>query len=1218
MAFHWPRSRRHPASGVPQPTPRRRNSRRRRRQAWWVGIGLVVVLGLGFWLLPAIVAYTPLCTWLAARATADLNGSVSIGAASLGWLSPVRLRAVELRDTNGQTVFQANELTTAKPLAELLLNWNDLGAIHLKEPRLTLVTRDDGSNLEDVLAEYFQREPSGYRPAFQLDFAGGSATLADLPTAQTWQLDDVRLLCVRPAGQGEPWRIEVSAQVAGAGRAVSTRGKLRVAAQYWPLASASPAPAAGASADSTGEKQTERLPRAVLAAQPSSESERAEAPAATGGAQGQPGQQRLGLSIDAERVPLAVLRPLLARVMPGARLGGEMSGKALVRWPAQAGSPCVVKAEVVADGFALGAAMFGADRFWLPRFEAECRAQGTGKLVQIAALRLSSELGELHAQGAICPRSFGAERRWWDKLLSQELELGGRVDLARLAATLPHTLRIRQDTQITGGELVFELISQPRGEPPGWQGRLATTGLRANHAGRELVWEKPIELNVAARRTAEAVVVDELVCQSDFLQLRGAGNLNEAALSGEFDLAKLAIQLGQFVELGQLRLAGQGWTHLAWKRQGDGQAAAEAEFQVRDLEIHHGGRRLIGERELVAFLTAGVQSDPGSGWQLRSAALEVQVGGEMLQARLLEPPAAFSARVPWKLWVELRSRLDRWSTRLAGWWDAAEGALDGTGELTGRLIVGLEQVRLEQATVHLTDLRWQRGALRLAEPQAELVLTAAWQRAQRRWQLEDSHLSSAAADLQADALSIYLPKDAWPEIEGVLNYRVDTGRLASWWAEPRTPPAWNAAGRLTGSARLIPAPQGTAVDAEADLTNLVLVHRSGFKWEEPLVHASLQGLYQPNAKLLQIESLKMTAASLAAQAAGQLTATAVGRAQSGETPLPRMVSVAAPAAGANQVLLALDGRVGYDWARLNPLLQAGLGPGVKLQGQFTSPANWHGPLDLARAQAQAELEWQRADLYGFVVGPGACRARLGEAELVFEPMELAVNQGRLRLAPKVQFAPPPAVLTLPAGLLVDRVQVTPEMCAAALQYVAPVLAEATSVQGSFSIELDHCQIPLQRPALGRMAGRMTIHSMEVGPGPLIEELAVALGRAKPGRLRRESIIRFVMADGGVHHEGLELEFPELTIRTRGFVGFDRSLALVVEMPVPEKWLIEPRVRAALANQTVTLPLRGTLSRPQLDRQALQEANRRMLREAARNAVENEILNQLQRLLGPPP
>ncbi len=1195
MAFHLRRGWKQQVSDGSQPAPRRRSRRKPRRRVWLLGAGLLVLVGL--WLLPAIVAHTPLCAWLVGRATADLNGSLSIGSASLGWLSPVKLRAVELRDTNDETVFQADELTTAKPLAELLLNWDDLGAIHLAKPRLDLVTRDDGSNLEDVLAEYLQRESSGYQPAFKVDFSGGSATLKDLPTGQTWQLDDVRLLGVRPPGARDPWHIDLSATVARAHSAVASRGKLHIAAQY------RPAPRA----DSTETPGGATPPVAALSAEPSSGN--ADGPGPAEEAQGQGAPQRLQATIDAERVPLAVLRPALARVMPGARLSGEMSGKALVRWPEDEASPRALGARVGVDGFSLGASMFGADRFWLPRFEGECRIEGTGSLLQVAVLQLDCELGEVHARGTLRPRTFGEDRKWWDKLLSQDLELAGRVDLAKLAATLPHTLHIREDTQITGGELVFELACQPGGQSPGWQGRLETTGLRANHAGRELVWERPIELTVVARRTAAGPVVDELVCQSDFLQVRGAGNLKKAALSGAFDLDELAAQLGRFVELGDTRLAGQGWTHVAWKHEPDGQGTAEAEFQLRDLEIYTRGRRLLSERELVAFLTAGVQTDLRSRWRLLSASLEVQADGDLLQARLLEPPAEFSTRVPWKLWVEVRSRLAHWPTRLAGWWDLGDRVLDGTGELTGRLIVGPEATRLEQADVRLTDLRWHSGSLHLAEPQAEVVLTAAWHPADRRLQVEALRLSSATADLQADALSVGLPAEAWPQVEGTLNYRADTARLASWWADPNTPPNWNTAGRLTGSARLKPAQEGTAVVAEADLTDLALVHRSGFKWQEPLVHASLQGLYQPNDRLLQIESLKLTASSLAVQGAGQVTTTEASQA--------RVVSVGAAGSRADQVLLALDGRVGYDWARLTPLVQAGLGPGVKIEGQHTSPANWQGPLDPARAKAQAELQWQRADLYGFLVGPGTCRTRLGEGMLVFDPMELAVNQGRLLLAPKVQLEPQPAMFTLPAGPLVDRVQVTPEMCAAALQYVAPVLANATSVQGLFSIELDHCRIPLQQPALGRMAGRMTIHSMEVGPGPLIQELALALGRARPGRLKHESIIRFVMADGGVHHEGLELEFPEVTIRTRGFVGFDRSLALVVEMPVPEKWLIEPRARAALANQTITLPLRGTLSRPQLDRRALQEANRRMLREAARNAVENEVLNQLERLFGPP-
>ena len=161
------------------------------------------------------------------------------------------------------------------------------------------------------------------------------------------------------------------------------------------------------------------------------------------------------------------------------------------------------------------------------------------------------------------------------------------------------------------------------------------------------------------------------------------------------------------------------------------------------------------------------------------------------------------------------------------------------------------------------------------------------------------------------------------------------------------------------------------------------------------------------------------------------------------------------------------------------------------------------------------------------------------------------------------------------------------MCDTALKYIAPVLAGVTEAKGDFSIEMTRCRIPLDDPARGDLAGTFTIHDVEIGAGPLVREMAVILGYSAPARLRRESVVRFQMAEGRVHHEGLELVFPELTIRTHGSVGLDQTLALVAEMPVPPKWTGNNPLGTALKDQTIHLPIGGTLDRPQIDRRAMQ-------------------------------
>ena len=117
------------------------------------------------------------------------------------------------------------------------------------------------------------------------------------------------------------------------------------------------------------------------------------------------------------------------------------------------------------------------------------------------------------------------------------------------------------------------------------------------------------------------------------------------------------------------------------------------------------------------------------------------------------------------------------------------------------------------------------------------------------------------------------------------------------------------------------------------------------------------------------------------------------------------------------------------------------------------------------------------------------------------------------------------VLSLPKGPLVQKVQINPAMCGSMLQYVAPALAGATTAQGTFSIDLDDCRIPIGDMKKANITGRLTVHSMAIGPGPMTHELATFLSRETPAQLRRESVVPFQMVNGRVYHKNLRTDLP---------------------------------------------------------------------------------------------
>jgi translocation and assembly module TamB len=116
-------------------------------------------------------------------------------------------------------------------------------------------------------------------------------------------------------------------------------------------------------------------------------------------------------------------------------------------------------------------------------------------------------------------------------------------------------------------------------------------------------------------------------------------------------------------------------------------------------------------------------------------------------------------------------------------------------------------------------------------------------------------------------------------------------------------------------------------------------------------------------------------------------------------------------------------------------------------------------------------------------------------------------------------------------------------------------------------------------------------------------------------------------NGRVHHRNLALTGKNMSLTTSGSVGFDGSLQLNVEMPIPNR-LIEqafknnPRIKEALQKKTISVSLGGTVTRPSLDARAMQanvqkliaDASRDALKDAAGGLLQKELDKNLEKLL----
>lgn len=1130
----------------------------RKLRGWRIAALATGMLLFLVWLAPIVVAHSPLRNWLLSMAAGDLAGSVRAGGASFGWFSPVKVYDLEVRDAGENPVLQTPQIQVDRALWRLVTSATRIGRVRVERPSVNLVLTDSGSNLEELLAPWLVEtdEPAADISA-QVEILDGRISVKDEPSGRKWQIDKLRLALDVPQFGRQPIQMRLSGVVPAEARTGRLAVDLRLS------------------------------------------HDRAEATL---------GQSRGECSLTTEALPLELVSAFARRVAPQVRLSGSSTSTLACRWE----SPAASTRELELHG-TLGAeelrlaGLLPDDELRLNRISVPCQLHWHNGQLVVERLEADCDLGRAMFAGTLDMNASVTS-----SLRKQSYTLSGQIDLARLAAALPNTIRVREATQINAGTLSLSLTSQQQSDGLRWQGQVETSNLVATNRGQQITWEKPIVLTVAARNTQGGPVIEKLSCVSTFLLAEASGSLEQGQASATIDLNRLAAELGRFVDLGGAQLAGDGRAKLHWTR-GGGNFEAAGDLQIQNLGLAWAGSRPWTEEQINATVTLAGLADPNSLREIRSATLKLESGLDHLTARLARPLATFDSQTSWPIEVQAQGRVERWWPRLALWLGPLESwNMAGDGELTASAAVSARECVLESSQCNIRQCRLTGPGMFIEDPAVRLVAQGRWEPEQGRLSLANTTLTTSAMTLAISQAALESQRGEAARITGKATWDGDLARVRRWFQDPSTPAASELLGRITGSMQLTHQQQVTSATIDAGIENLLVRSVAGTDWQEPQIRLIAEAAYQLADDTLKLPKLEVTSAALRGQAKGEVTQLTTARE------------------------LILAGQIDYDWKQLQRVLRPWLGEGIQLGGRDVRQFSIRAPLGtdaptgviaasavtptsldrLARLQGEFGLGWDWAVAYGFRTAQGSLQARAQDGLLRFAPVDLAVNDGRVRLQPVVRLSPGPVELSLASGRIVDQVQITPEMCAQALQYIAPALTGVTEASGKLSIDLEGIRVPVEMPARGDVAGRLTLHSIEIAPGPLVRELSLILGRPAPTKvaMRRESVVPFRMVDGRIYHQSIELLFPDVTIRTFGSVGLDKSLAIIAEMPVPEKWLPGGSAGTALRGRTIRLPIAGTLSQPKVDQQALRELTAQFARETAGDLLIQGLNKQLDRVL----
>ena len=1144
---------------------------------------------------PWIVSTTSLRQKIVPWVAPDFKGECSIGTASFGWFSPIQLEDVNLEGPQGNALLTGATVHLDRTLFELLVEGMGGATLTISDPQIYLVADESATNWERAL-ETLLAQPASERPApaITVKLENGIVDISS-PDQRVGKITDWNLLARYSPEETLPLTVETSAAITAA-QFADTTGQLSAVFRFAP---------------STDETE---LPIGELAWETS------------------------GVQIEA-------IGPVLARFLPETTVAGHITSIATLDWQQDA---VRVEAKLLSrDCTFHSPSVFSGETLSMQRGNLELRATSEGDKLKVEKLRFDSDFAEFELT-ALCRNMLQSDTSHAENLpvLFEKVEAQGKLDLPRIASQLPSALRLREHAKIESGQLQFsvQLASSEKGRE--WKADVTASELAATADGRMLRWEQPIAVKLQMQQSPSGDWKGDVACVSDYLEVKANGSPEAGTVAVTVDLTQLAEDLEPLVDLGGLEMAGRMQASIDFARTGSTQIDINGQGIVEGFHLSLPEGQRFEDQRMTIRLQAQAALSKNKVVAVHQANFRIDSTGDHAVVRLTDPVTTPQLLAGLPLEIQASGQLASWLKRISVgkmfFTDLPKGHFEA--ELRGRFAA--TDIQLEQAHIEIKNLKLPLQTGQIEQP--SLILTGSG-----RWDRVNNQIADVALALRAPAFAVWTEKlnvqipvieaqqtkgQKFPVATGTVFFRGDLASLQPWIVSSQKDSAFSVSGKAEGKFALESNDRMIALEPELAIRNFsiqpavrkdALIATRGSElqikptrldpiWQDQQLTLSGRLVYDHAEDRLQIERLTTGARGLAVQ---DLAGTIEGVSQ--------------------RPVVNLEGQLLYDLAQVTRLLNTHTDDQLVMVGKGTRPIFYRGPLAIDPAaidpaasaestgdwwkgiQAGAGFSWDFFQCFGLRGGQGAFRAELEKGIVRGTRLEIPFGGGQLRTVPFVRFDSGPAVLLLSQDTALSHALITEELCRDWLQYLAPVMADATRAEGQFSIQLTRSVIPLAAPRTGTLEGTFTIHEAQIRPGPVTQKIASIAAKVDAIIHRRPTAnqpvlkiapqeIPFRMVEGRVEHRNFEVEVGDVVVRTSGSVGLDHTLDMVAEIPIRQKWVDRDPILRGLAGQTLKIPIRGTVQNPKLDPKAIGQLSKQMLQGAAGGLLNDALDRGLQK------
>jgi len=450
---------------------------------------------------------------------------------------------------------------------------------------------------------------------------------------------------------------------------------------------------------------------------------------------------------------------------------------------------------------------------------------------------------------------------------------------------------------------------------------------------------------------------------------------------------------------------------------------------------------------------------------------------------------------------------------------------------------------------------------------------------------DGKHLAAAKIEVRSVLASLSAEKvrcDLGEEFiaAGSVGIGADLGRclavaapLAGW---RRTPPLRGRA-RFTALVRSA----GGAVDVAGGGHVADFQYGTGAKvLQDKRIDLNVEGRVDPGDRTITLKALRVRS--------DLLTATAEGKVGGYDT----------------RRVVDLKGQYRLDWKAALAILHAfepKTAETILVTGASASPFVASGPLrqegvrsPLGGLDAGANVGWASAKVYGVALDKAELAPRLSSGLLTLPETTIGASGGKVRLGGEVDFTGTEPALRIARLQVMENVPVSVEVGELILSRFNPIFGKVNlaRLDGHVSLSLRGVDVPLSESIKrrGAGAGRLDMRMVKMAPTGPLGELVKLGGLTTGAQPVKVGGTDFTIREGRIWYKDFAVVFADtFDLHFSGSVGFDDSLDLVVRVPIRADLLaklgvrgVAGRVAQVLQGEYVSVPLRGTRAKPELD------------------------------------